>query len=200
MDESARFLILRKIKYGEADLILQALSARGEKKSFLARGALKSKKRFGGGILEPLHYCEFLFQKTKSSDLHLLKEATLIEDFPGLKSDYDRLQFALRILECTSKVSQEGETDNARLFQLVGHALGYLEKTQDLSIFKVQFYLKLLFQQGVLSPENWMLPFLRTSLDRSYDLSDKLLSSDQIKSIEYQVQHYVDHAESICLS
>ena len=200
MNESARFLILRKIKYGESDLIIQALSSRGEKKSFLARGAVKSKKRFGGGVLEPLHFCEFLFQKNRSSELYLLKEATLIEDFPGLRQDYDRLDFALRILECTSKVSQEGETDNARLFQLVGHALGYLEKTQELSIFKIQFYLKLLFQQGVLSPENWMLPFLRTSLDQSYDLTDKIITSDQIKNIEYQVQHYIDHAESISFS
>lgn len=200
MSEQGRFLILRKIKYGESDLILHALSAQGEKKSFIARGALKSKKRFGGGVLEPLHYCEFLFQKSSSSELHLLKEATLIEDFPGLKSDYDRLEFGLKILECTSKVSQEGETDNARLFQLVGHALGYLEKTQDLQIFKMQFYIKLLFQQGVLSPENWMLPFLRTSLEKSQELADRSLSMDQIKTVEYQVRHYIDHAESISLS
>ena len=59
-----RFIILKKMKYGESDLILHAISMQGEKLSFIARGALKSKKRFGGGVLEPTHFVSFTYKQS----------------------------------------------------------------------------------------------------------------------------------------
>ena len=61
-----RFIILKKMKYGESDLIIHALSSAGTKKSFIARAALKSKKRFGGGVLEPSHFVKLTYKPGKS--------------------------------------------------------------------------------------------------------------------------------------
>lgn len=158
-------LILRATKYGEADLILNALTVGGEKISLLARGALRSKKRFGGGVLEPTHFVEIRYKKPLSQDkIAVLEEAHLLNGFEKLRLDYDKVELALSVIESLSKVSQEGDTHSEGLFNLGGHSLRSLENAQDLKTFKLHFYLKILFQQGVLEPEDWMTPYLGTSM------------------------------------
>jgi DNA repair protein RecO (recombination protein O) len=137
-----RFIILRKIKYSEADLIVHALSPQGEKLAFIARGALKSKKRFGGGILEPSHFVSFTYKvANEEGQLNVLQEATLINDFPGLRKDYEHLELALHVLECVGKVSQEGDKNSEFLFNLLGHTLKAIEVSEDVLILKMHFYL-----------------------------------------------------------
>ena len=161
----SKVLILRATKYGEADLILQALTNGGEKISLLARGALKSKKRFSGGVLEPTHFVEVRYKKPVSDNkIATLEEATLINGFEKLRSSYEKVEAALYVLECLSKVSQEGDAVSDRLFNLAGHSLKSLEKAVDLKLFRVHFCLKLLFQQGVLEPESWMGVYLKSSM------------------------------------
>lgn len=198
--KSGKFIILRKIKYAESDLILHALSSEGEKLSFLARGALKSKKRFGGGVLEPLHFCEFHYRiSSGEGKLNILNEAGIINDFPGLRSDYERLSFGLKILESVSKVSLEGDTESTRLFQLIGHALSYLEQTENLEIFQLQFYLKFLLQQGVLSAEPWMVPFIKTSLQQSSELIGQPDIPEKMMSAQKHFESYLANAETYFL-
>lgn len=160
-----RALVLRATKYGESDLIIQVLTVEGEKISLMARSALKSKKRFGGGVLEPTHFVELRFKKPFTGNkIATLEEAHLINGFDRLRDNYDKLELALKILEHLSKVSQEGDEHSDNLFNLGGHTLRSLEKAQDLKLFRLHFYLKLLFQQGVLEPESWMTPYLGTSM------------------------------------
>lgn len=191
-----KFIILKKMRYSEADLILHALSTRGEKLSFIARGALKSKKRFGGGVLEPTHFVSFTFKKAhEEGQLNVLQEAQLLGDFPGLRSDYDRLELALHFLECVSKVSQEGDTSSEFLFNLLGHALKALENTPDILITKMHFYLKFLFQQGVIQAEPWMGPFLKFSLAQGVEvLSYRQSVDDELYNVEQMIKHYLQHA------
>jgi DNA repair protein RecO (recombination protein O) len=76
----------------------------------MARGALKSKKRFSGGILEPSHFVQFTYKQSAGENrINTISEATLINDFKKIRQDYDHLEFALHVLECVSKVSQEGD-------------------------------------------------------------------------------------------
>lgn len=191
-----RFIILKKIKYSEADLIIHGLSTRGEKLAFIARGALKSKKRFGGGVLEPTHFVTFTYkQASESGQLNVLQEATLMNDFPGLRTDYDRLETALHILECVSKVSQEGDKDSEFLFNLLGHALKSLETASDILVLKMHFYLKFLLQQGVVNAEPWMAPFLKTNLaDTEKLLPYRQTVDEELPNVEQMVKHYLAHA------
>lgn len=196
-----KFIILKKMKYGEADLIIHALSQAGAKKSFIARAALKSKKRFGGGILEPTHFVLFSYKPSKSEDaLHVLNEAVLIDDFKAVRADFDKLEFALFILNCAFHVSQEGDFDSHFLFNLVGHSLRQLGTTNNLLRFKMHFYLKFLFQQGVISVEDWMAPFLKANMADSEQLDQwpdihEVIDS-YVDSIESQVMHYIKNADT----
>lgn len=191
-----RFIILRKMKYGEADLILHALSPRGEKLSFIARGALRSKKRFGGGVLEPSHFVTFTYKAaTDEGQLNVLQEATLVNDFAGIRHDYDKLEFALHVLECVSKVSQEGDQNSEFLFNLLGHTLKAAETSTDILVLKMHFYLKFLLQQGVVNAEPWMAPFLKTNLADSNSLvNHRQLVDEELHNVELMVKHYLQHA------
>lgn len=189
------------MKYGEADLIIHALSAAGAKKSFMARSALKSKKRFGGGVLEPTHYVQFTYKEPKvDSQLNILNEAVLIDDFQDIRQDYDKLEFALFMLNCAYHVSQEGDADSHFLFNLIGHSLRKLGKVEKLQRFKLHFCLKFLFQQGVISGESWMSAFLKTNIADSEQI-DQVADIDEIvdnyfDSIESQVLHYIKNADT----
>ncbi len=188
-----RFIILKKIKYGEADLIIHALGSNGSKSSFMARSALKSKKRFGGGILEPIHYVTLTYRDTaESGKMKSLNEAILIDDFKAIRSDYDKLELALFMINCVSHVSQEGDANSDFLFNLTGHALRAASVTENLNLLKLHFCIKLLYQQGVISMEPWMAPFLKKNINANIQLLE-------VENILDVVNQYLDSIESLIL-
>jgi len=200
-ERQERFIILKKIKYGEADLIIHALSSEGMKKSFIARAALKSKKRFGGGVLEPSHFVMLTYKASQlDGQLNILNEANLINDFKNIRTNYDKLEFGLEILNCAYHVSQEGDVGSHFLFNLIGHSLQKLEDTQNLFRFKLHFYLKFLYQQGVISVEQWMTPFLKMNISDSDSLDEMPFVQEAVvnygDSIESQVLHYIKNADT----
>lgn len=196
MDYKAPFFVLKKLKYMESDLIIHALSSAGEKFSFLARGALKSKKRFGGGVLEPTHQALFTYQKPMGSgNLHVLKDAQIIHDFVAIRRSYETLEFALRVIECIEKVSQEGDSNSEVLYNLLGHTMKAIESTEHLEILKTQFYLKFLMQQGVLTLEPWMGPFLKTQIQNHPEIKDREdLMQGKLTILESKVKEYITTA------
>lgn len=195
-----KFILLRKIKYGEADLILHAIGPTGAKHSFLARGALKSKKRFGGGVLEPTHFVQLTYRESREEgQLKVLQEAQLLQGFEGIRQNYDHLELALHVLECVGKVCQEGDENSEFLFNLTGHTLRAVSTATHPQRLKMHFYLKLLYQQGVISPDSWMAPFLRATLAQNNELDAKIDQEveDYLPSIETLVYQYLKTADAL---
>lgn len=167
MNHKERVLILKTFKHGESDLIVHALNQNGARLNFFARGALKSRKRFAGGLLEATHYIEVLYKSGPTVDgdpLHSLLEAQMIREFAKLRTDYARLEAALYLLKVVHKLSQQGVVDSPELFNLLGNALAAAETSGDLEKLKVHFELKLLAAQGVLPGEEDFNEWLMTSL------------------------------------
>jgi len=152
-----RVFILKKTRYGDADLILNCLSAKGARLNLFARSALKSKKRFGGGVLEPTHYVHVLYEDKGASvgdnTLQTLKEASLINDFPGLRSDYARIETGLYFVRLINSVVKEGQDDSVDLFNLLGNALKAAETSEHLDRLRTHFEAKLLANQGIFPIE-----------------------------------------------
>ncbi len=199
MKSVERFIILKKIKYSEADLVIHGSSQRGTKMAFMARGALKSKRRFGGGILELINFVEFDYKVAKTElSLNTLNEATLIRDFATLKKDYDKIEFALEVLDLVAKVIQEGDEQSQKLFQIVGHLFHHLDQQDSSSQawrnLRMQFYLKFLMQQGVLDLADWMSPYLKTKFE-DYRIIPQIEEYQQLLlSIHRQVKGYIETA------
>jgi DNA repair protein RecO (recombination protein O) len=186
-----RILVLRIHKHGESDLIIHGLNPQGAKISFFARGALKSRKRFAGGILEPTHFIEVTYKAKYSDDadpLHSLLEASLIRDFPKLRTDYSRIEAALYLLKLVQKLGQQGTVDSPDLFNLLGNALQVIETAADLESVKLQFELKLLNGQGILPPDDLLTPWLEPSLSQNSSIK---ASSEQRQRASARAHEYL---------
>lgn len=151
-------IILRTLRYGDADLIVTLLTNEGARLQLFARAALKSKKRFGGGVLEPTHFVTASYEDRRSrlggdSELHSLREASLIEDFAGLRKDYARVEAALKMLQIVARIVREGDTGSAEIFNLLGNALREAQTSTALDRLIIHFEIRLLASQGILEME-----------------------------------------------
>lgn len=195
--KQAKGIILRKTKYGESDLIIQMILASGEKLSLMARGALRSKKRFAGGVLDPTQYVLVQFRDQGAHKLAILEEASVIDGFDGLRTDYDRMDLALFILNSISKISQEGDSLSESLFNLLGHMLRSLQTAKRFDQFRAVFCLKILHQQGVLELEPWMSPSLIVKFkDWSQFEPGLAMTNPQVHWAENKLSQYLKTASS----
>ena len=167
MTAQEKIFVLRTFKHGESDIVVHGINRLGARMGFFARGGLKSRKRFAGGVLEPTHYIEVTYQVRNSPDgdpLHTLLEATLLREFSQLRQDYGRLETALHFLRLIHKLGQHGVIDSPDLFNLLGNALQAAETSTSLENLRLQFELKVLAGQGVLPSHEAFAPWLNTSL------------------------------------
>jgi DNA repair protein RecO (recombination protein O) len=171
-------------------LIVLLLTEDSVPMTFIAKSALKSKKRFGGGVLEPSHCIVATYQQKAGQEegdrLPVLAEAQLDEAFEGLRSDYNRLELALHFLKLVQKVTNAGDANERSLFNLLGHALRQAEHSTNLSLLKTHFEAKLLEQQGVLPHE----PLFRELITHSIREHQSLhLSSDDIQVLRPRIDY-----------
>jgi DNA repair protein RecO (recombination protein O) len=188
--------VLKKIKTGESDLILHLLTSEGKKVSVFAKCALKSKKRFAG-ILEPSHLiqAEVRFHQDLNK-LSKLQEALLVDDFIKIRTSYDKLHLALRIVESIGTVAQ-AQDQNENLFVLLKNSLYGLVQAENLEVYFIQYVLKFFYQQGVLERKLWMDIYLKTPLSESYQI--KVENFEEITSYEdwcrSELKEYLHRAE-----
>lgn len=90
-------LLLRRVEYGEADLVLTLLTEKLGKLSALARGARKSQKRFGGA-LEPMHTLSVELDERPGAELFTLLEAKLKVPRPKILSSLAAMEAAGKAL------------------------------------------------------------------------------------------------------
>ena len=177
-----RAIILRAIKHGEAHLIVHCLTKSGSRLNLMAKGALKSRRRFGGGVLEPFNYVQLAYKESKKAldgePLHWLEEAQMLHDFYQLRKDYARLEVGFYLLQVVSRVSRENIVDNHGIFDLLGNTLKSLETTTDTGSLKILFELKLLHHQGVLPQEILGYPLLRFPIQEHHKI--KLNKTDRV--------------------
>ena len=154
MDVKEKIIILKTQKFKESDLLVYGLNHEGLCHSYIAKSALKSKKRFVGGVLEPTHYVEVTYRGSQSKKdkggIFSIKEAFLVEGFDSIRSDYTRLNLAFYFINIVYKVSQNGGVDSQGVFNLLGNSLRCLKTTKDLGKLKILFLFKFLKEQGVL--------------------------------------------------
>lgn len=97
-------LLLRRVEYGESDLVLTLLTDSMGRVSALARGARKSVKRFGG-VLEPMHTLRVSYDDRSGAELVVLREAKLERARPFLITSLERMQAAGQALNWVRKAA-----------------------------------------------------------------------------------------------
>jgi DNA repair protein RecO (recombination protein O) len=81
-----RGVVLRRVDYGESDLILHLFTREAGRLSALARGARRSKKRFAGAI-GLFTVSEFRLRNSAGKELWATQGATVLQSFHELASD-----------------------------------------------------------------------------------------------------------------
>jgi DNA repair protein RecO (recombination protein O) len=89
----AQALLLRRVEYGESDLVVTLLTDTIGRVSALARGARKSVKRFGG-VIEPMHTLRVAYDDRSGAELVVLREAKLERARPFLVTSLEGMQAA----------------------------------------------------------------------------------------------------------
>ncbi len=188
-----KVIVLRKNKLRESDLLLSTIDSSGSKVLFSAKGALRSRKRFGGGILEPLNVLNVYYKPVQvnkeSSYIHLL-EADLVREFSGIKISYKKLELAFRFLKTIDRVSYEGTTDLHNVFNLLGQALLCLDEStcfdeRQSQRLSLHFDIKLLHFLGFLENQNNYLNFLKVSI-QNYSIWDQY-QFDEVNKISTDI-------------
>jgi DNA repair protein RecO (recombination protein O) len=109
--ESTDALLLRAVDYAESDRIVTLLTSRFGKASFIARGARRSKKRFGGA-LQPLHLLRVELSKGKG-ELGSLLQAQITRSFPRILTDLGRMGAGFAATEWVRELLPEHEVELA---------------------------------------------------------------------------------------
>ena len=118
-------ILLRRLDYGDFDLILTFLSLERGKISLIAKAAKKSTKRFAG-VLELFSLVEAVASKGKRRGLPVLQEATLISPFSTIRSDIRKTAYASYWCELLNRWVEENQKQSA-LYYLLKHALSQLD-------------------------------------------------------------------------
>ena len=173
---SVKAFILRAKPYQEGDLIIEALGSHGERLTMIAKNAIKSRKRFGGGVLEPLNYSELTYSSRRSG-FDFLQEGSLVYGFPQIRESYDKIRMALYFVKLILDVTRDGMDENKFLFDLLGNSLKTLEGAEDLQLLKAHFEIKFLYYLGMYVPAGELLEFAQRPVSHhgSINVADKKL-------------------------
>lgn len=116
-------IVLRGFPFGEADRVVVILSPNHGKLRTVAKGVRKTKSRFGGR-LEPFTHVDLVLYEGRNLDT--ITQVEVIEAFPVLRSDLDKVMAAGTMVEAIDAVTQENES-SLRAFLLLQRGLKSLE-------------------------------------------------------------------------
>ena len=141
----SRGIVLRSIRYGEADRILDLYTQDAGLVSAIVKGIRRTKSRFGAR-LEPLSCVDFVAYHGRTLDT--LTQAEVLRSFHGVREDLARFEAAAGMVGSVRALSGGDEADR-RVFNLLYHGLDALE-TRDNGFDAVEaaFGLKLAILAG----------------------------------------------------
>ena len=148
--ESANGIVLRTRPLTETSLIVHWLTPEFGRLATVAKGARRPKSSFAGK-LDIFYAADFSFSRSRSSDLHNLREVSLRETHGAIREDLGKLQYAAYAAAFIEQAT-ETETPLPEIYELTQSFLASLCRLEPQlqNIFALE--LKLLQELG-LSPD-----------------------------------------------
>ncbi len=141
-------VVLRSIPYGESDKIVTLYTLDFGKVKGIAKGAKRSRKRFGN-TLEISSYIQATFFEKEHLGLVRLSHCDLIRPFQGLREDITKLAWASYLIELVDEMTAE-KIKNRALFRLLIVFLNLIDrgflKEEIQRVFEVRFLSHLGYQ------------------------------------------------------
>jgi DNA repair protein RecO (recombination protein O) len=117
-------IVLRSIRYGEADRILDLYTRDAGLVSAIAKGIRRTRSRFGAR-LEPLSCVDFVAYHGRTLDT--VTQAEVLRSFHGVREDLARFEAAAGMVGSVRALSGGDEADR-RVFNLLYNGLDALER------------------------------------------------------------------------
>jgi DNA repair protein RecO (recombination protein O) len=118
-------VVLRSIRYGEADRILHLYSSSRGRIGAIAKGARRPRSRFGGR-LEPFFRLDLVLHEGRG-DLMTVTSAATVEGYPRLRSSADALSAAARGCDAVLRLLDAAEP-NTPAYNLLCRYLALLDE------------------------------------------------------------------------
>ena len=118
-------IVLRSLRYGEADRILHLYTPDRGRIGAIAKGVRRSKSRFGGR-LEPFFKLDLVLYQGRS-DLFTVTSVETVAAHPRLREHGGALEGASRACEAVARVFDEGDPHSG-VYHLLGNELALLDR------------------------------------------------------------------------
>jgi DNA repair protein RecO (recombination protein O) len=121
----SQVVVLRSIRYGEADRILHLYTPTRGRVSAIAKGVRKARSRFGGR-LEPYFRLDLVLYEGRS-DMLTVTSAETIAAHARLREDGPALDGAARACEAVARIFDDGDP-HAGVYHLLANELALLDR------------------------------------------------------------------------
>jgi DNA repair protein RecO (recombination protein O) len=140
-------IVLRSIRYGEADRVLHLYTPRRGRVGAIAKGVRKSRSRFGGR-LEPFFHVALMLHEGRG-DLLTVTGAETVAAHPRLRENRATLDTAARACDAVSRLFETGDP-HPEVFHLLRNELALLDADPSRAgrANQLAFRLKLLLAAG----------------------------------------------------
>jgi DNA repair protein RecO (recombination protein O) len=129
VSHSSAAIVLRSRVYGESDKIVGFLSRDFGKISGIAKGALRSKRRFVAS-LEPFTHVRLGFRSRAQSDLCFIESAEIVRAARRLAFDLDRYAYSTYVVELIDSMVEGREAEPA-MFDLTEATLQRIDSSPE---------------------------------------------------------------------
>lgn len=144
---STSAILLRRIEFGDYDLIVTLFTEAEGKTSAIAKSAKKSVKRFPG-VLEPFSKLNVVLSKGRKKGLPILQEASIEDPFFNIREDIVKTAYASYWAELIYLWMVEGEPQE-QLYQLTVHVLSELNRGEiPVEVLSILFQMRFLSLAG----------------------------------------------------
>lgn len=142
---TVKALVIREVRYKEADRILTLYTEENGKMTAKASNALRKTSKIAAAT-QLLTYAEMVLYCNKG---HILvREANIIEDFSGLKEDFSNYALGCYFAECVDNLTEE-ETAEKDILQLALNSLYALSHNlYDPKVIKAGFEMRMMSKLG----------------------------------------------------
>ena len=156
-------VLLRRLDYGDFDLVLTLFTQASGKITVIAKHAKKSKKRFAG-VLELFSMLNITCSTSRRSGMPVLQEALLEEPFAAIRGNMLRTAYASYWSELVTSWAEEAQPLD-RLYRLLVFILGGLDQqTMDPALLNLMFQMRFLDIAGLCPNLNYCC-VCKTGLD-----------------------------------
>lgn len=140
---TTKAIVISALKYGEADLIVNAYTYSDGLKTYMLKGVLKSKKgKFKASQFQLLTQLEIVANHRNQGKMEYLRDAKVLHTYTSLHTNMVKGAMLMFLAEVLKNAIREEET-NPRLFEYLENSLIWLDLNDKIANFHLLFLLNL---------------------------------------------------------